>query len=260
MFLSYLVPTSKISQSYRIFRLVEKFGEKFWLNFWFRVQSPQPTANFLNRSRKSWRSRKNRRRTPRKPCQSSRARRSSTSLLCLLHHLLTSISFLQLKWSSKDQKRSKRNLKRSMKLTNILGNHQWFIRAISQIKEKILTLWRGRVRLLRKDHRGKLKTINRENQQKLRLKFRQNPRNQQHCQRGSHENSLKRRPGCHSQRHGGPRSQGAESRGEKAMIFVQSVITERAESEVRAATNIWNLLKVKYFHFVNFLWRRRLEY
>ena len=29
MFLSYLVPTSKISQSYRIFRLVEKFGEKF---------------------------------------------------------------------------------------------------------------------------------------------------------------------------------------------------------------------------------------
>ena len=29
MFLSYLVPTSKISQSYRIFRLVEKFREKF---------------------------------------------------------------------------------------------------------------------------------------------------------------------------------------------------------------------------------------
>ena len=98
---------------------LEKISDFFLL---FRVQSTQSTqspqitppslVNLLNR------------RTSRNPNQSNRAHRSSISLLCLLHLLLTFISFLQLKWSFRDQKRSKRNLKRSMKLKNILGNHQ----------------------------------------------------------------------------------------------------------------------------------------
>ena len=155
MFLSYLTPTNKISQSCRIFRFAGESGEKLGLIFSFRVQSTQsnqPTQSPVNLL--------HRRRTPSQP---SRALRPSISLLCLLRLLLTFISFLQLKWSFRGQRRSRRNLKRSMKLKNILGNQRRFIRAISQIKEKILTLWSGRVLLLRKYHREKLKTINREN-------------------------------------------------------------------------------------------------